>query len=220
MRERIHVPELRCGFSRWPRGRKVEWYFNDRFSRWLLDSVGVEMREKQHPTALHLMLLGIEVLSGFLEGRQPDLETFSAFVEKYLSPALRTRVKNPLLRRGMAPPALDGKPQLSIAELLWASPRSGYRDACAAFPGASIAEHSHYYVRYYARVGLRIDIRKFHRDFLAGFKRYYADVYSDYLVRQRFLARFDQLFRGKRGKKNGASGRGGAGDDQMKGTQS
>jgi len=198
MKDRIRMPELRCGFARWPRGRKVEWYFNDRFSRWLLDSVEAEMQAKQYYTALHLMLLGIEVLSGFLEGRQPDLETFSVFVEKYLSPALRGRVRNPLFRRGMAPPALDGKAQLTVAELLWASPRSGYRDACAAFPGASIAEHSHYYIRCYSRVGLRINIRKFHRDFLAGFRKYYADVYSDYLVRQRFLARFDQLFRGKK----------------------
>lgn len=197
MRERIRMPELRCGFARWPRGRKVEWYFNDRFSRWLLDSVEVEMREKQYPTALHLMLLGIEVLSGFLEGRQPDIGTFSAFVGKYMGPALRGRVRNPLLGRGIAPPALDAKAQLTVAELLWVSLGSGYRDACAAFPGASIAAQSHYFVRYYSRVGLRIDIRKFHRAFLAGFKKYYADVYSDYLVRQRFLARFDQLFRGR-----------------------
>ncbi|MEI6633337.1 MAG: hypothetical protein WCP22_05890 [Chlamydiota bacterium] len=208
MRERIRMPELRCGFARWPRGRKVEWYFNDRFSRWLLDSVEAEMQAGQYYTALHLMLLGIEVLSGFLDGRRPDLETFSAFVEKYMSPALRARVRTPPLMRGMAPPALDGKAQLTVAELLWASPRSGYRDACAAFPGASIAEHSRYFIRCYSRVGVRIDIRKFHRDFLAGFRKYYADVYSDYLVRQRFLARFDQLFGGRGKGGTGAPGRG------------
>lgn len=194
MSVRIRVPELRRGLARWPRGRKVEWYFNDRLSRWLLDSVAVEMREKQYATALHLMLLGIEVLSGFLEGREPDIETFVAFIKKYMSPALSGRVRNPLLKRGIAPPALDGKAQITVAEVLWASPRAGYRAACAAFPGASIAEQSHYYVRCYARVGLRIDIRAFHRDFLSGYKRYYAEVYSDYLVRQRFLARFEQLF--------------------------
>ena len=198
MSDRVRIPELRCGFSRWPRGRKIEWYFNDRFSRWLLGSVEAEMRARQHQTAMHLMLLGIEVLSGFREGRRPDLATFTAFVEHYLSPALRARVRNPLLRCGIAPPELDGSAQLTVAELLWASLRAGYRDACAAFPGASVAERSHYYVRCYARIGLRVDIQSFRRDFLAGYRAYYADVYSDYLVRQRFLTRFDQLFKGKR----------------------
>ena len=194
MSVRIRVPELRRGIARWPRGRKVEWYLNERFSAWLIDAVAAAMREKRYGAALHLMLLGIEVLSGFLEGSEPDIRTFCAFIGKYMSPALSARVRNPLHGLGIAPPPLDAKPRLSVAEILWASPRAGFRAACAAFPGASIAERSHYYVRCYARVGLRIDICKFHDDFLSGFRRYYAEVYSDYLVRQRFLARFDRIF--------------------------
>lgn len=196
MSERVRLPELRRGLSRWPRGRKIEWYFNDRLSRWLLDSVEAEMQAKQHQTAMHLMLLGIEILSGFREGRRPDLGTFVAFIDRYMSPAFRARARNPLLGRGIAPTELDGKAQLTAAELLWASLRAGYRDGCAAFPGASVAARSHYYVRHYARIGLRVDIRSFRSDFLSAFRTYYADVYSDYLVRQRFLARFDQLFGG------------------------
>jgi hypothetical protein len=188
----------------------VRWFFNDRLSPWLLASVELEMREKQYYTALHLMLLGAEILSGFSAGRSPDVGTFCAFLERYVNRIMRASVRNPLSGRGIAGGALDGKKNLTLAEILWASFRCGFAEACAVYPGGSLAERSRYYYRSGRVIGVRLDIRSFHRDFVEGCRRYYADVYGDYLVRQKFIRRFDQLLRtGKehRGRAEGNSGR-------------
>jgi len=179
-------------------GRKVRWFFNDRFFPWLLAGAAGEMREKRFYTALHLMLLGAEILSGFSEGRSPDRESFCAFLERYVNRILRTRLRVPPPRRSLAEPEKGGRAQRRIAEILWDSLHRGFAEGCAAYAGGSLAEHSRYYYRCGRIMGLRLDVTRFHRDFEKGCRRFRADVYGDYLVRQMFIRRFDQIFETQR----------------------
>ena len=197
MQKRAPLSDLRRSCLRWREGRKLKWFFAERFSARLLASVDILMREMQFASALYLMLLGVEILSGFYEGAQPDRETFCAFISRYMDGVLSLRAPNPLHRRGVAGGSRDGKGRLTFAEFLWALFRCGFADVCAAYPGGSIAEHSRYYCRYYSRVGLRLEIHKFYKDFVRAYHRYYSDAVSDYLVRQKFVRRFDQLCGGR-----------------------
>ncbi|MDD5555704.1 MAG: hypothetical protein PHN82_00465 [bacterium] len=193
MRRVLPLSEQRTGTVRWSAGRKVRWYFGERFSPWLLEGVGALMQARRHQAALHLMLLGLEILSGFLEGRAPDEETFSAFADRYLGRAFGTAA-----RGGRRPAA---------AAVLRRSFRRGFEDGCLAGPGVSIAERSRYACRLYSRVGLRVDIRAFHRAFVAACRRFADDAAGDYIIRQRFVRRFDQLVAAPR--RRGRGGRGG-----------
>lgn len=194
MQNRHPLPELRRGITRWGDGRKIKWFLDERFSRRLLRSVELEMREKQFYSALHLMLLGVEILSGFLEGVEPGVETFCSFVKRYFSRVLSSRARAPLCRQGIIDRGPDGRAPRSIAEVIWRAFRCGFNDSSAVYPGGSLAERSRYYCRCYTRVGLRLDVHKFYRDFLRAYHAYSSDAYSDYLVRQKFVRRFDQLF--------------------------
>jgi hypothetical protein len=196
MQKRHPLPELRRGITRWGDGRKIKWFLDERFSRRLLRSIELEMRERQFYCALYLMLLGVEILSGFFEGREPGVETFCSFVERYFSRLLSSRARPTLCRRGIVDREPDGRSHGSIAEVIWLIFRCGFRDSCAVYARGSLAERSRYYCRCYKRVGLRLDVHKFYRDFLRAYRAYSSDAYSDYLVRQKFVTRFDQLFGG------------------------
>jgi hypothetical protein len=196
MQHRHSLAELRRGIRRWSDGRKIKWFLDERFSPRLLKSIELEMREKQFYSGLHLMLLGVEILSGFLAGREPGVETFCSFMKRYFDRLLSSSARPPRYRRGVVDRDPDGRPPRSIAEVIWWAFRCGYRDSGAVYPGGSLAERSRYYCRCYRRVGLRLDVHKFYRDFLRAYQSYSSDAYSDYLVRQRFVRRFDQLFGG------------------------
>jgi hypothetical protein len=186
--------QKRCPSSRWGDGRKIKWFLDDRFSRWLLRSIECELRERQFYCALYLMLLGVEILSGFFEGREPGVETFCSFVKRYFSRPLSIRARGLLFRRGAAGRGREGRSPGSIAEAIWWIFRCGFMDSCAVYPGGSLVERSRYYCRCYKKVGLRLDVHKFHRDFLRAYRAYSSDTYSDYFMRRKFVARFDRLF--------------------------
>lgn len=202
MSANVLVPGLRPSSARWSEGRKIRWFFNRRFTPWLLESVELQMREKRWYAAAYLMVLGMEILGGFLEGRAPGLETFLAFTNRYLNRIMSSRMPNPLLAHGAAPGEVSEKSQVSVAELLWASVRRGFSAMCGFYPGISIVERSHYYGRRCRRIGFRVDIHKLHHDFARACRDYTDDVCGDYLVRQRFLKRFDELC-GKAKRKRG-----------------
>jgi len=193
MRHTLQLPEPRPGFALWSQGKKIHWFFNERFAPWLVRSVEIEIREKQFYSALYLMVLGIGILSGFYEGRKQGNDTFSSFVRRYCNRILSARIRPPRAARWIATEAAGGENHLCIAELLWAAVRGGFEDTYAPYAGVSITERSHYYVRCYRRIGIRIDIYKLHRDFLRACQTYIDDVCSDYLVRERFVKRFNEI---------------------------
>ena len=163
----------------------------------MIKSVELEMRGKQFYVALYLMLNTVEILSGFLEGKKPNSDTFNAFINRYFNEILGTNAPSPIYRRGLADRKLNLKKRITFMEMLWICLHYGLTDACMVYPRVSLTERSRYYCKYYRVVGLRLDIRKFYRDFLRAYRAYRDDVYSDYLVRQKFIRRFDRAFSGK-----------------------
>ena len=194
MKRKISFRGFRLNRKRLPEGEKIDRFFRERLDRWLLDSVDCQMKEKNFYPALYLMLITVEVLSGFMEGGKPGVDTFCAFVSKYFGAIFSSRVPNPLYRSGLVDRKLSGKKELTFSEMLWAFFRCGFADACTVYPGASLTARSRYYFRYYNRIGLRMDIGRFHRDFVRACRAYRSDVVSDYLVRQKFIRRFNQVF--------------------------
>ena len=193
MQTKLFPPELRYKLARWNDGKKIDWFFNKRLSSWLMKSIDVQMREKQFYVAFYLMLLTIEVLSGFLEGKRTSMSTFCTFMRRYFSNLLAGRAPNPVYHKGVAHRGLNPKQKITFVEILWIYFRYGLAERCMIYPRISLVERSRYYCKYYKRAGLRLDIQQFYKDFLSACRIYCDDVYGDYLVRQKFIKRFNRV---------------------------
>jgi hypothetical protein len=193
MRNSLLPEEVRYKLRRWEDGKKIDWFFNNRLSPWLLKGVDLQMKGKQFYVALYLMLLTVDILSGFYQGKRANLGTFSAFMSRYFGDVLTRRATNPLYRRGIAPKGLNARRRITFVEILWVSLRYGLAERCMVYPHVSLTERSRYYCKCYKRVGLRLDIHTFYKDFVRACREYGDNVYGDYFVRQRFIKRFDQL---------------------------
>ena len=188
-----HPPRMRTREA-----RVIRWFFEERLGAWQIPAVEALASCGEYHAAFYLMLVSLEMLSGFRAGGPPGAAAFNDFIETYFDPILSTRVRNPLRGSTLLDASTRGKKTLTYAEIARAFFSRGFESACAPLPGMSIVPRSRYYCRFYRRIGLRIDAGRFHADFLRACRSYQNDVVGDYFVRRMFIRRFTQLFGGLR----------------------
>jgi len=179
--------------------QKIDFFFRNRMPRWFMTSLHDAMKREEHMLVGSLIMIGIDMLSGYFRGHPPDRGTFIRFLEEYFDYFKRhkgTKKKNPHYRKNLLRGTLNSQEYLTLPEIVYLIFRCGLGHSFMVYRGGSFSTSHRYYVRGCKHRGYQLDVDRLYGDFLKACRRFELDVRMRNTIRKNFLRRFDQLWKG------------------------
>jgi hypothetical protein len=197
----VHVVASRTSydFDSMTDEEKIDFFFKNRMPRWFLPALKSAMEERQEFMLVGLLIMvGIDVLSGYFAGEKSSRETFVMFVVEYFDYFMKRKTvlkQNRQCKKNVLGGRLNDQKELCLPEILYGIFRCGLAHSFMIYEGGSFTRSKRYYVRRYKHKGYHIDINRLYTDFFQAYSRFEQDVRKRNVIRGRFLNRFNVLWK-------------------------
>ena len=178
--------------------QRIDFFFNNRMPEWFLDPLKSAMKAKKFMVVGLLIMIGIDMLSGYFKGKESGKQTFVDFLEEYFDYFKthgKTLKKNPQYQKNVLKHEMNSKRNLPLSKIVYGIFRCGLAHNFMVYQGGSFGRNKRHYIHFYKHKGYHIDIDRLYKDFLKAYQTFEQDVRDKSDIRDKFLERFKVLWK-------------------------